>query len=209
MNNNVTTSVADFLEELEKESQPQQPQTPPPPPIETVEATEPQPQKNNSEVVEVEVIHQAQPNTIGSFITDAQAADSAEFFMYILDFLMGNGFKMLGKLRFNQQAKKIAGEDALQKAKEVVKLLKENERLVKAGKEPMTLDSEETLLADLHDRLMEFYETMEIDQTEQQMISKILKEMTVTKQVNLTPDKKFFILMGIMTFTRIVAIFTI
>lgn len=205
MNGDITTKVEDFLSELEKESQPQQPQQTPPPVIEVVESHEPP----KNEIVEVEVIHQPQPNTIGSFLTEDQATDTADFFIYCLDFLMGNGFKMLGKLRFNQKAKRIAGEDALQKVKDVLATIKENDRLIKAGKEPMSLDSEETLLADLHDRLMEFYDTMEIDESEQQMLSKILKEMTLSKQVNLTPEKKFFILMGIMTFTRLVSMFSI
>ncbi len=140
-------------------------------------------------------------------ITDEAAKETADFFIYALDFIQKNVFKFFAKKKLNKKAKSIAGENAIDRINVITAELKAAR---KAKKEPTTAyEGEDKLLKDLILEVEDFIKELDLDEDEEKMLKTPLKEMVKVKNIKLSPEMSLLMAAAMIASTRIGSLYAI
>lgn len=167
-------------------------ETPPTQPPTSGNYQEPPPPESGNDALQD---NEPEPET--QTISDDDANETADGFIWLVDFFQDIVFRWLAKRKVRERAEELFPEEGLAKLKEVIANIKRNGTTL--------LQPKEAALRDLNDAVEDFLKELPFEEWEKDKIRKPLAQLTKAKGVKMSPGMQLMVSVGMIMASRIAA----
>lgn len=129
--------------------------------------------------------------------SEEEIEDNADSFIWLIDFVQDIILRWLAKRKLKSRAFEIAGDEAMQILREVIKKIRQDGTVV--------LDQREAQLRDLNDAVDEFIKELPMEEWEKDKLKLPLRQLMKMKNVKVSPWQKMMLAGTMVVVTRVAA----